>query len=280
MSFYERVLPDVDVYCITLEDRVERQHSATLALQNANIKFNFFKCTKHREGGTVGCWLSHRACMAQTIANNKNALIFEDDVCFIEPVQEQLNAVAAFYASRTANDWDIIYLGGLLTNVAQAETAPRIYQCRAFNTHAYLISLPYMKRLLSNAAFSPRTFQFAIDDYFQEADSSHRHFAVMPTICYQKSGFSSDTEWFSLPLLQRIVQHPWLYQPIQTITNRIAWILRCLPFRMQQFLNPYPLFVLCLLKLSRAQANAPNFYVRALAKLQECAGKVTSFLGA
>ena len=124
-----------EIYVINLDDRQDRWRSVTSELRKANINkykrlpavkinaqdfqnlpstaYDRFqeKDTGYIEG-SMGCKLSHLACIKEAKANNYDKiLILEDDVIITEDANLKFNKVLT-----QLNKWDMLYLGGRYKN--------------------------------------------------------------------------------------------------------------------------------------------------------------------
>ena len=183
----------------------------------------------------------------------KYGLIFEDDVDLgdKQEFQTELAKVEEFLNDST-DEWDIVRLGGLVFSFNKpSQFDSGIWEARSNANHAYFISAAYVGRLMAQHNFDPYTFRGGIDDYFRTQDC--RDFITTRYQCHQRpqpaleTDQRSDNKWYARDFgFQAVVEHPWVFKPMQRLTNWIAWKVRWLPSKIQPLLNPFPLAVLCM----------------------------------
>jgi hypothetical protein len=225
-----------DVWCINLINRVDRYNHVKSQFEKIGI-LNMVKFHQpEKYVGPIrqkGCWDSHRYCLQESLKNNRNALIFEDDVLFDDDWEKMYDAIKESYEKL---DWNILRLGGLVYKYDEKKSNhlwSGIFNC----TQAYFISLSLIKECLHDNNFSAENYYLSgIDDYYRF--ECNKDYMLVPQIAWQYNN-KSDNEWFqSYNLWQNIMEHKYLYLFNQKTMNKISWYLRYCPNIIKN-LNPY-----------------------------------------
>lgn len=138
--------------------------------------------------GRKGCYESHIHVMKKALAlDDKPALIFEDDAEFASDLEHTEVSVLFRDALKfiESEEYDILFLGSFPNMFVANETVKvkgfqHIYKTNPATTHAYIASVPFMKRMVE------RFSQFdgvPIDDFYKS--SLIKTFAVYPSIFMQ-----------------------------------------------------------------------------------------------
>lgn len=226
-----------NTWCISLAHRDDRLNVVKQEFERVGIKnVNYYRPERDTRGGRYGCWLSHIECYKNILSgDHKYGIIFEDDACFEDNYHTEIERVQLFMQKNT--DWDIIWLGNLVTSYISESSVPNIWKCNSYNTHGYIISEKYMRQLLKTESFNPDKYPNGLDDYFHENPGNF--YCMLDQICYQNN-MPSDNQWFQYNLLQNIVQGKYTWKLSQKITNKIAKWIRFLPVAVQERINPLP----------------------------------------
>lgn len=134
-------------FLINLDERQDRLLESTNELEKLEIE-NVVRFPAIRANtGVIGCATSHLYCLGLAKKNQKHALIFEDDVMFInnykeifEQSQKELEEIG---------DWAIWYLGGNICNTITQVTPHLGRLSHAQSTHALAINLKYIDTILT-----------------------------------------------------------------------------------------------------------------------------------
>lgn len=231
-----------NVWCISLANRDDRYDVVWKEFERIKINdvVNYYRPEKDIRGGRYGCWLSHLECYKKILenSNSKFGIIFEDDACFESNWKEGLEKINIFMDSNT--EWDIIWLGNLVTSYISESNIEEIWKCKSYNTHGYIISRDYINKLINTEKFHPENYPNGLDDYFHE--NTDNFYCMLDQICYQNN-MSSDNQWFQYNLLQNIFQGKYTWKLSQKISNKIAKYLRFLPISIQEIMNPLPCLI-------------------------------------
>jgi len=125
---------------------------------------------KNRTIGAIGCHYGQVEIMQNALNENKDAIVFEDDVVLCSDIQKRLDYIQEFM---NKNDWDIFWLGGTfhvgppwwhngsnpdlpdeignsIGRDAECTNDPRIMRTYgAFSTHAYIVNVNSIQKVLN-----------------------------------------------------------------------------------------------------------------------------------
>jgi GR25 family glycosyltransferase involved in LPS biosynthesis len=205
-------------------------------------KVVYYRPERDIRGGRIGCWLSHVACMQRALESGSHALIFEDDVKFIDGWDKSIGDIKKFLSEEP--EWDIFRIGAFISSFeSPSASTSNIWRAKCWNTHAILMNVEFMRRLLSSElVHHPENTHLHIDDYYHDT-KEFSDFVLASPICYQKNDMGTDNHWFPSDTYQNIIQNKYLYEFFQMASNYIAWYLRWLPTGAQQYMNPFSLCV-------------------------------------
>jgi len=225
-------------HCITMNDRKDRYDQSCLEFQKVGLDnlVQHFHARRHKDGGTVGCWMSHRHCIEKTLKDPEAnyAFIFEDDVTFDSTWKVQLDNIID--ALKNVH-FDVLYVGGLVYRYEKPGRNGYIWKGIFNNAHAYIISRDFMERCYTDRNFSPYMYHgLGVDDYYKYEGKNN--YILVDQFAWQRNDAGSETKWYTNDMFQKIFQHKWLYETNQKVNNKIAWYLRGLPYSLQTYLNP------------------------------------------
>jgi len=224
-----------EIWCINLKYRTDRYEHAIQQFKNINIldKVNFYHPEKSNHKITQkGCWDSHKYCMKKALDNNKNILIFEDDVLFDNNIIKQYENIKKFYKK---DNWDILRLGYIAFQYDK-QIEINLWEGKFIACHAYFISNEYINKCINNKYFDAELYKFpGIDDYYRI--ESNNDYCIIPQIAWQYNS-KSDNKWLSLNFGQDIFENKYLFSFNQKTINIISWYLRYFP-NFIKILNPY-----------------------------------------
>lgn len=139
--------------------------------------------------GSIGCTMSHIACMEMAIQNKwDHVLVCEDDATIINPGQ-LVNQVNHFF-QRFNDSWDVLLLAGNNYQPFRQESpgAVRVANCQT--TTAYLVRRPYFETLLANFKEGLSKLK-AIDQHWKKLQRKNRWYLIVPISMIQRSDFSN-----------------------------------------------------------------------------------------
>lgn len=163
------------IYCISLEDRIDRQEASKENLKILSHHVTHWLVPKDSENPERGCYNSHREIAKFALEKNySNIMVFEDDVVFHRIARDNEMKVINKFIS--LNVGDLLYLGGLLGEM-QWTGNRGIVRCELYCTQSYIIHRAGMEKLAS-APYSG----LPIDVYFK---LNLQSFSVFPMLTSQ-----------------------------------------------------------------------------------------------
>jgi hypothetical protein len=193
-SFFDRI------YCISLENRVDRRNEAMLQFSRVGLaeKVEFVIVKKHPTDCEQGIYESHMLCMAKGLESGaENILIFEDDVIFDRISPELLKNVTHFL--REDNDWQALFFGCMMKK-CQKTANPSIVRIGYRSlTHAYAIPRRFAEILVRHHPWD----NVAFDDFLRDLDSPLMY-AVYPSFAFQSDAPSDNDPYLPLDRFRRL----------------------------------------------------------------------------
>jgi GR25 family glycosyltransferase involved in LPS biosynthesis len=186
------------IYCISLEDRTDRQASIRNQFASTGLdgKVTFYIARRHPTNCEQGIFESHQACMRMGLdAGARHILVFEDDVEFGRIDAFRLENAIAFFINTTA--CNILFLG-CLASQSQATETPGIrriqYRCL---THAYLVKQSLAKQV-ADMPWQNVPFDIMLKTIIDES------FALYPAIAFQSNSPSDNSRQRTLDAIRRL----------------------------------------------------------------------------
>jgi GR25 family glycosyltransferase involved in LPS biosynthesis len=196
--------------------------------------------------GTIGCWRSHTEAAAIVNESKKPfALIFEDDVLFVEDLKEIEQGLLCLknFVENQEFKWDLIYLGYWSfwikpTKFISLDTKFRksiIQKCHARCFHAYCIHRNFARKIMNETwekqqSEKPSIFQnvpnFGIDTW--SAYESKNSYCLLPLIATQAPIVSSNDRAINKKFIDLALSNPKfmkLNQYTSMVTSIFAHIL-------------------------------------------------------
>lgn len=211
------------VLYINLAERTDR-HEHILQQMNLiglNPFAQRFDAIKLRQGGALGCSVSHLKCL-QLALNNRwdHVLICEDDILFLDPKLfiDQFNKCL-----QTSDDnWDVIMLAGNNVPPYQHVNDSCVKITKCLTTTGYLVKRAYMPRLIQNIQEGIHLFMsnlqkpqlYAIDAFWSHLQMKDRWLLVTPLTVVQKEGHSD------------IEQRHTNYEKLMRDLDKAEWVKR------------------------------------------------------
>lgn len=233
---------DCTIYCICLRESEDRYNSSLKEFKKIGIddRVTYYRPDRDQRGGRIGCWNSHVACMKFALDSGKQyALIFEDDIKFIENWNQQINTIETFLKQEP--DWDIFRIGSTIIYFSEPSiSSPNIWQSKSRCMHSYFITRECIQKLLTDPIILyPENHKWHIDDYIAELTNVNDYILLDP-ICYQKGDFASNNQWGNgNPVSvwgKKILQSRYIYENYQKTKNTIKKNSRFLPTSIQSYM--------------------------------------------
>ena len=226
---------NIGVYCISLKERDDRYKSCCKQLHKVKLldQVIFHRPEKHKKGGRVGCFISHKFCMNHALKHRKTAaLIFEDDIVFTDEWFQQLETIQKFLEKEP--DWNLFRIGCYVLKYWNAATSTdQVYRTSCVQTHAYFVHKSYMQSFLNT---STPHFAGHLDSFYNHTTT--KDYALLSPISYQDANLGSDNLWnFKVKgidvdfgvMAQNFVQQVFNYEQLQKINNSLAYYCTYLP---------------------------------------------------
>lgn len=148
----------IPVYCINLKERPDRKATALSQFHKHNINNVLFpKFTKDSRGGVYGCYASHTSVWRDFFhkyPDNNYCIVFEDDFVMDENCLQYIRQ-ANKMMSKHYMSIDIINLHNLFVPTNNQLNNRYFSNGTGVTCVAYLISRPYIAKLLNNRCLTP-----------------------------------------------------------------------------------------------------------------------------
>jgi glycosyl transferase, family 25 len=195
-------------------DGVNGKNISEYELENATTKY----CNNFCTPSMIGCAMSHIKVWEKVIENDKNSLVFEDDVILNENF---IQLLTKFY-QMVPKDYDIIYLGctvgcnyngdsNYMTNILKNIVNFKGKQHKIlnehvyipeypFSTHAYIISVKGAKKLLNSIKnnINSHVDQQMVETFIKE---DLNVYAFEPQLVYQDKTTDNSNNTTSYPII-------------------------------------------------------------------------------
>jgi FkbM family methyltransferase len=182
-----------EVVVICLEERPERTKYVSEHLTSHGIHHSILLNKINTEDTKVGCFRSH--IHAIQYAHNKNlssVLILEDDVV----IRNNINELATI--PFPSDNWDILYLGGILTKYDGIDESKKWVKGTIWCNHAYLVKQHMYQHILDFVGSYPnlielerRNIDFMYAEYIQP---KYQCWLASEQYIIQKEGYSDIDE--------------------------------------------------------------------------------------
>ena len=167
-----------EVVAICLEERPERTKYVSDHLREHGIKHTLLMNHLNTEDPKVGCFRSHiKAIQYAKTKNLSSVLIVEDDIVICDNIME-LAQVALPRGDGTGaaahKEWDILYLGGILTRYDGIDAAQKWVKGTIWCNHAYLVKqhmyqpiLDFVESYPNRIELERKNIDFMYTEYIQ-----------------------------------------------------------------------------------------------------------------
>jgi hypothetical protein len=185
-----------EVVAICLEERPERTKYVSDHLLSHGIKHSLLMNKIHTEDTKVGCFRSHiKAIQYAQSKNLSSVLIVEDDIVIRDNFNELAMLVAGGgHIGGIGDDWDILYLGGILTRYDGIDPTHKWVKGTIWCNHAYLVKQHMYKPILDFVESYPnlielerKNIDFMYTEYIQP---KYRCWLANEQYIIQKEGYS------------------------------------------------------------------------------------------
>ena len=184
-----------EVVAICLEERPERTKYVSEHLLSRGIKHSLLMNKIHTEDTKVGCFQSHiKAIQYAQSKNLSSVLIVEDDIVIRDNINELAAQGAGGSIGGIGDDWDILYLGGILTRYDGIDPTHKWVKGTIWCNHAYLVKQHMYKPILDFVESYPnrielerKNIDFMYTEYIQP---KYKCWLANEQYIIQKEGYS------------------------------------------------------------------------------------------
>ena len=181
------------IFCINLDKRIDKWLLSKKEFQKHDLIVDRFiaiegnpdKIKTHLTDGGVGCTISHlEVFKLSKLLNLKNVLILEDDVDFIDDLNDRFNE----YYKQIHENWGLLYLGGNHNGMPIQKISENMAMItNTYTTHAYAVNNNIYDELIN-------TF-FGISDIAdillaKVQNKLKNSYVFQPHLAWQKPGYS------------------------------------------------------------------------------------------
>jgi GR25 family glycosyltransferase involved in LPS biosynthesis len=197
------------IYCINLEERVDRWMSAKKEMDEMGIQnVKRFSAIKNKIGH-LGCRDSHIEIIKDAKNNGyKRILILEDDFIFINKDKDQINDIL----NQLNNvDWELFYFGATvhLYDGKLVKVDKNLVQTNfAYTTHSYAVNSSIYDFIIDNA----KNYDIIDIFYNDHIVKNNKTYISNPMICLQRESYSNVENKFS--------NYEWMVDYFNTALNR------------------------------------------------------------
>jgi hypothetical protein len=132
-----------EIVAICIEERPERTKYVSEHLLSFGLKHTLLLNNMHPTNTKVGCFQSHMKAIQYAYNSNlSSVLIVEDDIV----IRDNILELAAI--SLPFENWDILYLGGILTKFDKMDSTNKWVRGTIWCNHAYLVKNHMYKPIL------------------------------------------------------------------------------------------------------------------------------------
>jgi len=179
-----------EVVVICIEERPERTKYVSNELLSHGIRHSLLMNKLNTENTKVGCFRSHIKAIQYAHSKNLSAvMIVEDDIVIRDNISE-----LATLATPANGEWDILYLGGILTKYDGMDATRKWINGTIWCNHAYIVKQHMYKPILDFVEQFPnlielekKNIDFMYTEYIQP---KYKCWLAMDQYIIQKEGYS------------------------------------------------------------------------------------------
>jgi len=179
-----------EVVAICIEERPERTKYVSNELLSHGIRHSLLMNKINTEDTKIGCFRSHIKAIQYAYSKNLSAvMIVEDDIVIRNNIHE-----LATMALPANNDWDILYLGGILTKYDGMDISRKWVNGTIWCNHAYIVKQHMYKPILDFVESFPnlielekKNIDFMYTEYIQP---KYKCWLANEQYIIQKEGYS------------------------------------------------------------------------------------------
>jgi FkbM family methyltransferase len=182
-----------EVVVICLEERPERTKYVSDHLTSHGIHHSILMNKINTEDTKVGCFRSHiRAIQYAQSKNLSSVLILEDDVV----IRNNINELATI--PFPSDNWDILYLGGILTKYDGIDASKKWIKGTIWCNHAYLVKQHMYQHILDFVGSYPNLIELERQNidfmYTEYIQPKYQCWLANEQYIIQKEGYSDIDE--------------------------------------------------------------------------------------
>jgi len=183
-----------EVVAICLEERPERTKYVSDHLLSRGIKHTLLMNRIHPTDTKVGCFRSHiKAIQYAKSKNLSSVLIMEDDIIIRDNIQD-LSTTHTMSLPSSSGDWDILYLGGILTKFDKMDPTNKWVKGTIWCNHAYIVKshmfqpiLDFVDSFANLDELERKNIDFMYTEYIQP---KYKCWLAYEQYIIQKEGYS------------------------------------------------------------------------------------------
>lgn len=179
-----------EVVAICLEERPERTKYVSNELLSHGIRHSLLMNKINTEDTKIGCFRSHIKAIQYAYSRNlSSVMIVEDDIVIRDNIHELANL-----AMPDGGNWDILYLGGILTKYDGMDASRKWVNGTIWCNHAYIVKQHMFKPILdfvesfpNLAELEKKNIDFMYTEYIQP---KYKCWLANEQYIIQKEGYS------------------------------------------------------------------------------------------
>jgi len=190
-SFLSRHPFAEEVVAICLEERPERTSYVSKELISHGIRHSLLMNKINTENTKIGCFRSHiKAIQYAQSKNLSSVLIVEDDIV----IRDNIHELEKIGFPNNSNNWDILYLGGILTRYDGIDSTHKWVNGTIWCNHAYIVKQHMYKPILDFIEAYPNLIELEkknIDFFYTEyIQPKYKCWLANDQYIIQKEGYS------------------------------------------------------------------------------------------
>jgi hypothetical protein len=190
-SFLSRPPFAEEVVAICLEERPERTSYVSKELISHGIRHSLLMNKINTENTKIGCFRSHiKAIQYAQSKNLSSVLIVEDDIV----IRDNIHELEKMGFPNESNNWDILYLGGILTRYDGIDSTRKWVNGTIWCNHAYIVKQHMYKPILDFIEAYPNLIELEkknIDFFYTEyIQPKYKCWLANDQYIIQKEGYS------------------------------------------------------------------------------------------
>lgn len=184
------------IYCINLDDRIDRWQSAEEQFLKTNLTVERIPAIKGADlnlewpseikEGAVGCSLSHLFTLKLAKHLNLSSyLLLEDDIQFDENFSKKFSEI---YENQVPDNWDMLYLGGQhFHGMNLSQVSENVYKCEyTLAAHSIAFKNTVYDRFIKSLVDITKP----CDVHYAESHKDINAYVIVPHLTWQKNTYS------------------------------------------------------------------------------------------